>query len=166
MIRKLATYLLLFVITFSVGILQFGYHLCNEDGLHLFDHNCITKHENKNISNNKNPKKASNCCANLEKESINKQQYSKTPSQSDLLFSDDCCIKEFFFFVNPLPEKIQKCNLPVPNLSQGSLCGGLVNNLAFLNSQQCFKCTFRIEKIPIKIHTSIENCSLLRTWII
>ncbi len=164
MIRKIAIYLLMFVITFSVGFLQFGYHLCNEDGLHLFDHDCISNHQNNRNSVNRKLTTTSNCCSKLNKSTNTKLNLTK-PNHSDILYSDDCCSKEFFFFVNPLPEKLQKCNVPLPQLSP-ELLGVLLTNSSYHNNQQQFKIPNHIEKIPIKIHTSIENCSLLRTWII
>ena len=164
MIRKLATYLLLFVITFSVGFLQFGYHLCNEDGLHLFDHDCITNHQNNRNSNNKNINTVSNCCANLEKVKAN-QQNSIQSTHCDVLYSEDCCIKEFFFFVNPLPEKIQKCNVPMPQISPKFVDIFDPNSTNYCIQKQR-EISYGIDKIPINIHTSIENCSILRTWII
>ncbi len=166
MIRKFATYLLLLVISFSVGFLQFGYHLCYQDGLHLFNHDCHTDHQAAVFTVNKSSSSVKRCCVNINHSlTDNKEGYHREPKKNKFQITDDCCIKEFFFFVNPLPEKLQTVVLPQPDQLEVLL------DVAFNESINIYRAAYKKlnninASIPILRKTSNEYCRYLNTWLI
>ncbi len=158
MVRKFATFLLMAVIVLSSGIMQFGYHLCYQDGLHIFNHDCeqIQHKDSKGA-----PANAKDCC----KRSHQVPAQKSLNLNADKTLVEDCCTHEFFFFVNPLPEKLITVVVPVPTPIELD-CSAFIKNtitapIAISTNHIRFK-----RKIPLLGINAHDYCRNLHVWLI
>ena len=159
MMRKVATVVFLAVIAVSSGLMQFGFHLCNEDGLHLFEHNCKSNGHaiESSISPSSKPKSLKNCCSNLKK--FRNASCEKAGFTS---ISEKCCTEDFVYFVNPLPEKFTTLQLnstvffetQLENSSENFCKQEIYNTIKY----------FERDFIPIHGYSSTDYRRFLRSW--
>lgn len=157
--RKVATVVFLTVIAVSSGLMQFGFHLCNEDGLHLFEHNCKSK--GIAIASLKNPinkpNSLKNCCSNLKKFRTTSCEKGRITS-----ISEKCCTEDFVYFVNPLPEKFATLQFNSPIFFETLL----KNSSEEFNIQDIYSTNnyFESDFIPIHGYSSPDYRRFLRSW--
>lgn len=161
MIRKIASYVLLTVIAVSSGLLQFGFHLCHEDGLHLFDHNCKNKEKSFSISHNSEPstKAIKRCCSRFQKKNVEAQS---TPIDGEV--AEDCCTEDFIYFVNPFPHKLMTLQINgSANSNPVDFCGVMSTSIVDANADKVSHYCKR-DSIPILGINSNDYCRFLVVW--
>lgn len=158
MVRKFANYLLMAVIVLSSGIMQFGYHLCYQDGLHIFNHDCkqIQHKDSKGAQAN-----AKDCC----KRSHQVPTQKSLNLNSDKTLVEDCCTSEFFFFVNPLPEKLATVIVPVPTPMKLDFSAFSKRETSVPLAVPTNHISFH-KKIPLLGKNAQDYCRNLHVWLI
>ncbi len=158
MVRKVANYLLMAVIVLSSGIMQFGYHLCYQDGLHIFNHDCEQiQHKDSKV----NQSSERNCCQGLQPD----PKKTSCNLNTDKTQVEDCCTHEFFFFVNPLPEKLATVVVPVPTPIEldcsAFIKDTIITPIAISTNHIRFN-----RKIPRLGNNAHDYCRNLQVWLI
>jgi hypothetical protein len=90
--RKFMSILTMILVLLSSGAAQMAYHVCDEDGVHVWSGDCETGTQGKK-------ELADNCCK------------SKDESKTSLNTAANCCTEAYFFSLLPLPVSLVKFKL-------------------------------------------------------
>jgi len=90
--RKFMSVITMILVLLSSGAAQMAYHICDEDGVHIWADDCATE-----VSENEQPK--DNCCSK------------KNVCETSHKIAVACCTEAYFFSLLPLPVSLIKFKL-------------------------------------------------------